>query len=840
MGKRGKGPRSRGRRTGFETRVEPAQARVEQPRSRAGIVIACGIVAAAAILYFSFWPPAAAEQATRSAHPDRFVGGADTAYVDSSACAGCHTAIAETYVKTGMGRSFFRPVPEKMLGDFSASEAFYHAPSDRYYSMQQRDGRYFQRRYQLAHDGTETNVLEKEIHYVTGSGNHARSYLHQGADGKIVQLPLGWYAERRGFWAMSPGYDQPNHKGFQREISLDCMFCHNSYPETAAGEDLAGRDPRFKGTVPEGIDCQRCHGPGRAHLEAAGSGQPAQAVRQAILNPARLSAKRQMEVCMQCHLETTSNRLPHAIRRFERGAFSYRPGEPLADYVLHFDKTPEADSQDRFEIAHAAYRLRKSACFQASEGTSSAITCTTCHDPHDTSRQGEAERISEVCRDCHQQPIAALVSGKRHPDSDNCLTCHMPKRRTDDVVHVVMTDHYIQRHLPKVDLTAPKQETHEDPESEYKGEVVPYYPAGPPSTPEDQLYVAVAQIMEDSNLQAGIDRLEPLLAKFQPKEGEFYFHLAEAYWKTGQPKRAGELYAQALERSPGHAVALRNYGATLIETGAFARAAELLEQGCTAGEADAKCFSNLGEALTRQGRHRPAIEMLRRAVNLDPDLPEAHANLASAYSRNGDRVRAIASSKEAIRLRTDFHVAHTTLANLLAEQGQDAEAERHYKTALKHDPEYPEAHYNYGSWLIGRRRAREAERLLKRAVQLRPNFAEAHNNLGNLLAMKGRTAEGIQHFQAAIESDPRYIEAQRNLATTYASIGEIESAMQSFRDALKIDSNDPIANLNLGIMLANGSDPATARAHLQKAAGSSDPAIQAAAQQAISSLQSSP
>ncbi len=789
MGKRGKKRRSGVRAV---APLAPAESATVESKSYQGVIVAACIIAAAIAIYFIARPgPDSPDEIAQS------VGSTDSGYVDSSACAGCHPAIAETYSRTGMGRSYFRPVADRILGDFSSREPFYHELSDRYYVMREREGRYFQQRYQLDGSGKQSNIVEKEIDYVMGSGNHARTYLSRATDGRLMQLPLGWYEENGGFWAMNPGYDQPQHKGFEREISFDCIFCHNGYPEITPGEDLAGRDPRLPERLPQGIDCQRCHGPGRAHLDAAGSSKPVEEIRAAILNPGRLSSERQMEVCMQCHLETTSNRLPHAIRRFDRGAFSYRPGEPLADYMLHFDTAPGSGDDDRFEIAHAAYRLRKSACFIATGETASPMTCTTCHDPHDTSRDGELERVNSICRNCHEPTLATLVAGGSHPASNDCGSCHMPKRRTDDVVHVVMTDHYIQRHLPKGDLTAPKQETQEKPESEYKGEVVPYYPAGPPSTQTDQLYVAVAQIMEGSNLEAGIDRLAVLLGELEPEEAEFYFHLAEAYWNTGRAKRAGEMYEQALERSPGHVVALRNYGATLIESGEFARAAEVLERGCNEAEGDARCFSNLGEALTRLGRHGAASEALGRAVRLDPDLPEAHANLASAYSGGGDRGRAVASAREAIRLRPDFYAAHNTLANLLVEQGQDAEAERHYKLAVAAGSQYAEAHYNYGSWLIGRRRTSEAERMLTRAVQLRPKFAEAHNNLGNLLAMGGRVSDGIRHFELAIESDAQYADAHMNLGTALASMGEIDSAMQSVRNALKINPDNPKSNLNL-------------------------------------------
>jgi hypothetical protein len=62
-------------------------------------------------------------------------------------------------------------------------------------------------------------------------------------------------------------------------------------------------------------------------------------IQAAIVNPKRLSPDLQMDVCMQCHLETTSAKLPGMIRRFNRDPFSYRPGEPLA-YMVYFDHPP--------------------------------------------------------------------------------------------------------------------------------------------------------------------------------------------------------------------------------------------------------------------------------------------------------------------------------------------------------------------------------------------------------------------------------------------------------------------------------------------------------------------
>jgi len=308
---------------------------------------------------------------------DLFISGEDAGFVDSAVCAGCHRAAYESFRRTGMGRSFYRPTPENTVEDYQRNNTIYHQPSGRYYTIYSRAGRYYQRRHQIGPDGREKNVVEKEIHYVLGSGNHSRTYLHKTEGGQLLQLPIGWYAERGGFWAMNPGYNRPDHMDFRRKIDRECFFCHNAYPPIESKPDSDRRELTLPGAIPEGIDCQRCHGPGRQHVQSAQAGEPLENIRGAVVNPARLSPERQLEVCLQCHLESTSHKLPYSIRPYGRSYFSYRAGEPLGDYILHFDRSRQAGAAGEFEIAHAGYRLLKSACFLRSAGT---LTCTTCHD----------------------------------------------------------------------------------------------------------------------------------------------------------------------------------------------------------------------------------------------------------------------------------------------------------------------------------------------------------------------------------------------------------------------------------------------------------------------------
>ena len=163
------------------------------------------------------------------------------AYADAASCSTCHEDIARTYSLTGMGRAFSKVVSS----EFPTPNRVYHKASDRYYTMVERDGRFYQRRHQIGFGGQETNAFELEAHFVVGSGNHARTFLHRTADGRLLQLPVSWYAERGGYWAMSPGYDKPAHLDFRRVIDAGCMSCHNGYPARRSQTTAPSDSPAF-------------------------------------------------------------------------------------------------------------------------------------------------------------------------------------------------------------------------------------------------------------------------------------------------------------------------------------------------------------------------------------------------------------------------------------------------------------------------------------------------------------------------------------------------------------------------------------------------------------------
>ncbi len=182
---------------------------------------------------------------------------ASVEYVGDATCSTCHADEYAGFQSHGMAKSF-TPVTAAQRSELFDSSPIYHEQSNFYYKAVAVDSAYYQDEYRLDESGQTTHFMRWRMEYVVGSGGAAKTYL--GTDGgRLYELPLTWYTQTKR-WDFSPGYDVQNVR-FDRLIPDRCIACHNGYPE-----DIPNLEGKYV-SLPNGIGCERCHGPGSLHVE---------------------------------------------------------------------------------------------------------------------------------------------------------------------------------------------------------------------------------------------------------------------------------------------------------------------------------------------------------------------------------------------------------------------------------------------------------------------------------------------------------------------------------------------------------------------------------------------
>ncbi|MGQ0647200.1 MAG: cytochrome c3 family protein, partial [Gemmatimonadaceae bacterium] len=537
-----------------------------------------------------------------------------TDYAGDAACAGCHAREAAAYARNNMAHSFHRWTQATRTE--TTLDQLVNAPTGLSYAVIEEGGHLYQVEYLTGPEGTRIHEQRRRMDYVMGSCHVARTYFTE-ENGRLFQLPLTWYRDHG--WDFSPGYEINNAR-FDRLMPDRCLACHASYPEKLPF--LEGKYAQLR----EGIGCERCHGPGALHVNERKSAVPRDSgYDDGIVNPARLTRERRVDMCEQCHVHTAVS-----VLREGKDAFGYLPSQPLRDHWAFYRVSGSID------IVSHADRLRQSACFIATAQTSRPLECATCHDPHGPPPDPLARNLP--CQECHgsaalSQRLARSASLADHTRTTDCVSCHMPRVRERTVPHGAFTEHWIR--------VAPRDSTR--PRVARSGDlpIAPYFDRDKTGA-EAQVYLGMGHVV-----------------------------FATLATEAQAMRQAADALAKALGRDTVRREAHFLLGVASAQVGRTDDAIRALERSVRIDSDRPDALRALAQAYERAGRSPTDIEPLyRRVLALQPALAGIRAEYADWLHSQDRPNEAEAAYRAAVTDQPGLAVEWFNIGTLLAQEGR--------------------------------------------------------------------------------------------------------------------------------------------------------------------------
>ena len=616
-----------------------------------------------------------------------------TGYVGMETCRQCHAANYDSYIRTGMGRSFGLANHQKSAAEFPKKAAVYDAASDFwYYPHWESDQLKFT---ELRLSGRDTlHKRTQSINYIVGSGQHTNSHLYQ-VNGYLFQAPMTFYTQEKR-WDLPPGFENGHNSRFGRKIEFECITCHNAYPETVTGSENKYTK------IPLGIDCERCHGPGAKHVALKRQGvfiDTSKAIDYSIVNPAKLPINLQLDVCQRCHIQGNS------VLKPGKTFFDFKPGMNLSS-VMDVYMPVFAGNEDEHIMASHAERMKMSRCFLESkkladkkgEGEASlkpyknAMTCVTCHNPHVSVKETGKEVYNNACVSCHSpaknQLVCTAPVAIRKSKGDNCSGCHMPKNNTIDIPHVVTTDHYIRK---------------------------------PVSVKQKEAIRKFVRLASINNSQPS-----------RYSKGVAYLNYFEKFVSKKEYLDSARIYLH-----PAHdSEFVVNYHALVRLAYLSANYAEViqLEQRMhqlnfqPAGTLQEKAWTRyrIGESLQQLNNLSRAVECFKDAVVLLPYQLDFRLKLADALYNVNDIEGALNTYRFVLKEQPENTKALLNYGFImLAEKGDVKLADSVYSKVLELDPDYVQALINKTGTMVMTGQYKQGEAFLNRALKLDPGNIQA-------------------------------------------------------------------------------------------------------------------
>ena len=379
------------------------------------------------------------------------------------------------------------------------------------------------------------------------------------------------------------------------------------------------------------IGCERCHGPGKEHIEFHDASSVGASVKDPIVNPDKLTPELREAVCYQCHLSGAPR-----VTRYGRSDFDFRPGMHISDVWITFLKSGKNEG-GKIKVVSQVEQMQLSQCFVQSKGE---FGCISCHDPHRSpTPETRIGFYRDKCLTCHQngteqtECTEALDARKKNSPDDSCIKCHMPTLDADDIAHLALTDHRV--HVPGDNYQVKAKEV--DGFRVWNDKEVPDHAVARART------IALAASAFTSRNRSMAESASGNFKSFDPPAKDdlpLQEAVAQLYLVAGNYRQAMKIWNKLLEQHPRDQFLLDQISVAYQNADQLEEALPIYDRLFQVNNRRPSVLLRHLEVCKKLSKFKEGIKVAQRILELEPGIKSVHQWLDRAYRRTGDQNKA--------------------------------------------------------------------------------------------------------------------------------------------------------------------------------------------------------
>jgi predicted Zn-dependent protease len=274
--------------------------------------------------------------------------------------------------------------------------------------------------------------------------------------------------------------------------------------------------------------------------------------------------------------------------------------------------------------------------------------------------------------------------------------------------------------------------------------------------------------------------------QIDPKNGPAYLIAAQATEAQGDPRKAFNQYAKALELAPTLIDAKVGMARLLVLNNELALAEERIKEILLAQPQHPIGRTLQGALLVRQGKADEALALvLQVAKDTNPVPVDARLLLAGVYANKAQWQEALAVLEAGLKADPKNMALIQAAVSLVASNPQDktlaAKAADFYKGAVEASPKNRDLWLGWASYHLARKELDPAEAVLRAAIKAQPDDGKRPLALVEFLATSRGAEVAEKQYLDFIKDKPRDMALRFGLAKLYRDTNRLALSQQELQ-----------------------------------------------------------